>query len=31
MRGLHKYVARALCFVTIDFGLYTVPQALGWV
>lgn len=31
MRGLHKYVTRALCFVTIGFGLYMVPQALGWI
>ena len=30
MRGLHKYLTRALCFVTIGFGLYMVPQALGW-
>ena len=31
MRGLHKYLTRALCFVTIGFGLYMVPQALGWL
>lgn len=30
MRGLHKHVTRALCLVTIGFGLYMVPQALGW-
>ncbi|KKC04096.1 NRAMP family divalent metal transporter [Mycobacterium nebraskense] len=30
MRGLHKYVTRALCLVVIGFGLYMVPQALGW-
>lgn len=30
MRGLHKYVARALCLVVMAFGLYMVPQALGW-
>jgi hypothetical protein len=29
MRGLHKYVTRTLCLVTIAFGLYMVPQALG--
>lgn len=29
MRGLHKYLTRALCFVTIGFGLYMVPQTLG--
>ncbi len=29
MRGLHKYVTRALCLVTIGFGLYMAPQALG--
>lgn len=29
MRGLHKHLTRALCFVTIGFGLYMVPQALG--
>jgi Mn2+/Fe2+ NRAMP family transporter len=31
MRGLHKYVTRALCLVVMAFGLYMVPQALGWV
>jgi Mn2+/Fe2+ NRAMP family transporter len=30
MRGLHKYVAWALCLVVMAFGLYMVPQALGW-
>ncbi|MCV7101108.1 NRAMP family divalent metal transporter [Mycobacterium palustre] len=30
MRGPHKYVARALCLVVMGFGLYMVPQALGW-
>jgi NRAMP (natural resistance-associated macrophage protein)-like metal ion transporter len=30
MRGLHKYVTRALCLVVMAFGLYMVPQALGW-
>ena len=30
MRGLHKYIARALCLVVMAFGLYMVPQALGW-
>jgi Mn2+/Fe2+ NRAMP family transporter len=30
MRGLHKYTARALCLVVMGFGLYMVPQALGW-
>lgn len=31
MRGLHKYITRALCLVVMAFGLYMVPQALGWV
>jgi hypothetical protein len=30
MRGLHKYIARALCLFVMAFGLYMVPQALGW-
>jgi Mn2+/Fe2+ NRAMP family transporter len=30
MRGLHKYTARFLCLVVMGFGLYMVPQALGW-
>lgn len=30
MRGLHKHITRALCLVVIAFGLYMVPQALGW-
>lgn len=30
MRGLYKYVARALCLVVMAFGLYMIPQALGW-
>lgn len=30
MHGLHKYIARALCLVVMAFGLYMVPQALGW-
>ena len=30
MRGLHKYTTRALCLVVMGFGLYMVPQALGW-
>jgi len=30
MRGLHKYITRALCLLVIGFGLYMVPQALGW-
>ena len=29
MRGLRKYITRALCLVVIGFGLYMVPQALG--
>ncbi len=31
MRGLHKYTTRALCLVVMGFGVYMVPQALGWV
>jgi len=31
MRGLKKYVTRTLCLVVMAFGLYMVPQALGWV
>ncbi|HTY32863.1 divalent metal cation transporter [Mycobacterium sp.] len=30
MRGLRKYIAWALCLVVMGFGLYMVPQALGW-
>jgi Mn2+/Fe2+ NRAMP family transporter len=30
MRGVRKYIARALCLVVMGFGLYMVPQALGW-
>ncbi|MBW0012965.1 divalent metal cation transporter [Mycobacterium sp.] len=30
MRGLRKHVARVLCLVVMGFGLYMVPQALGW-
>jgi len=30
MRGLHKYITWALCLVVMAFGLYMVPQALGW-
>ncbi len=30
MRGLHKYVTWILCLVVMGFGLYMVPQALGW-
>jgi Mn2+/Fe2+ NRAMP family transporter len=30
MRGLHKYTTRVLCLVVMGFGLYMVPQALGW-
>ncbi|MGZ4582956.1 MAG: NRAMP family divalent metal transporter [Mycobacterium sp.] len=30
MRGLHKWITRALCLVVMGFGLYMVPQALGW-
>jgi Mn2+/Fe2+ NRAMP family transporter len=30
MRGLHKYITWALCLVVMGFGLYMVPQALGW-
>lgn len=30
MRGPRKYVAWALCLVVMGFGLYMVPQALGW-
>jgi len=31
MRGLYKYTTRALCLVVMGFGLYMIPQALGWV
>lgn len=31
MRGAHKYVTWALCLVVMAFGLYMVPQTLGWV
>lgn len=30
MRGPRKYVAWVLCLVVMGFGLYMVPQALGW-
>jgi NRAMP (natural resistance-associated macrophage protein)-like metal ion transporter len=30
MRGPRKYIAWALCLVVMGFGLYMVPQALGW-
>ncbi|WP_156690070.1 NRAMP family divalent metal transporter [Mycobacterium sp. Marseille-P9652] len=30
MRGVHKYVTWTLCMVVMGFGLYMVPQALGW-
>jgi hypothetical protein len=30
MPGLHKYTGRALWLVVMGFGLYMVPQALGW-
>jgi len=30
MRGLHKHTTRALCLVVMAFGLYMIPQALGW-
>ncbi len=30
MRGIRKYIARTLCLLVIAFGLYMVPQALGW-
>jgi Mn2+/Fe2+ NRAMP family transporter len=30
MRGLHKYIAWALCLIVMGFGLYMVPQAFGW-
>jgi NRAMP (natural resistance-associated macrophage protein)-like metal ion transporter len=30
MRGPRKYIARTLCLVVMGFGLYMVPQALGW-
>ncbi|WP_066907060.1 NRAMP family divalent metal transporter [Mycobacterium interjectum] len=30
MRGPRKHIARALCLVVMGFGLYMVPQALGW-
>jgi Mn2+/Fe2+ NRAMP family transporter len=30
MRGLRKYVTRTLCLLVMAFGLYMVPQALGW-
>ncbi len=30
MRGPRKYIAWALCLVVMGFGLYIVPQALGW-
>lgn len=29
MRGLRKYSPARCAFVTIGFGLYMVPQALG--
>jgi NRAMP (natural resistance-associated macrophage protein)-like metal ion transporter len=31
MRGLRKYTTRALCLLVIAFGLYMIPQALGWI
>ncbi|MDD4867271.1 MAG: divalent metal cation transporter [Mycobacterium sp.] len=31
MRGPRKYITRTLCLVVIAFGLYMVPQALGWL
>ncbi|KZS62987.1 divalent metal cation transporter [Mycobacterium ostraviense] len=30
MSGVRKYTTRALCLVVIAFGLYMVPQVLGW-
>ncbi len=30
MRGLRKYITRALCLLVIAFGLYMIPQVLGW-
>lgn len=30
MRGPRKYIAWVLCLVVMGFGLYMVPQALGW-
>ncbi len=30
MSGPRKYIARTLCLVVMGFGLYMVPQALGW-
>ncbi|ORV81871.1 NRAMP family metal ion transporter [Mycobacterium interjectum] len=30
MRGPRKYIAWTLCLVVMGFGLYMVPQALGW-
>ncbi|CAM4219806.1 Divalent metal cation transporter MntH [Mycobacterium basiliense] len=31
MSGLRKYTTRTLCLVVIVFGLYMIPQALGWI
>ncbi len=31
MRGLRKYTTRALCLLVMAFGLYMIPQALGWI
>ncbi len=31
MRGVRKYITRTLCLFVIAFGLYMVPQALGWL
>lgn len=30
MSGARKYITRTLCLLPIAFGLYMVPQALGW-
>ncbi len=30
MRGIRKHITRTLCLLVIAFGLYMVPQALGW-
>lgn len=31
MHGVRKYTTRAMCLVVIGFGLYMVPQSLGWI
>jgi len=31
MRGLRKYITWALCLVVILFGLYMIPQSIGWI